>query len=477
MQSPIKAFISYSWSTPQHEAWVMELATELVSSGVDVKLDKWDLKEGNDSIAFMESMVNDSEIKKVIIVSDKVYAEKANQRSGGVGTESQIISSEVYGKINQNKFVVVIPETDDDGNFYVPTYYKGRIHINLSESEKYQENFDKLIRWIFDKPLYEKPEIGKPPAFIQESTAINLGTTAAHKRLIDSIRNGKPTSIGNLEEYLNIFSENLERFRIPTEESRSNTFHEKVAENINLFLPCTSEYIQTISTISMYQPTIEAAKKIHKFLESIVPYMDRPSNVTSWNGPSFDNFKFIVHEIFLYTLAVFLKNEKFEFAHEFINKKYYIKNVRGNNEMEEYYCFREHMTSFEARGKLLSRYSSRADLLKERAEKIGFDFEQLMQADFILYLRGALRNGGHSMWWPETLIYTSRHYGAFEIFSRASSVDYFEKIKPLLGINDISEIHGFIQSTQKYDIRIPNWGPNTFSPAALLNIDNLAKFN
>ena len=45
MQTP-KLFISYSWSSPDHEEWVDKLAQELVSVGVDVTLDKWELVEG-----------------------------------------------------------------------------------------------------------------------------------------------------------------------------------------------------------------------------------------------------------------------------------------------------------------------------------------------------------------------------------------------------------------------------------------------
>ena len=41
-------------------------------------------------------MVSDTEIQKVLIISDKKYADKANGRDGGVGTETQIISAEVY---------------------------------------------------------------------------------------------------------------------------------------------------------------------------------------------------------------------------------------------------------------------------------------------------------------------------------------------------------------------------------------------
>ena len=63
MESP-KLFISYSWSNASHEQWVLDLATELRESGIDVILDKWDLKEGHDSVAFMEKMVTDPDISR-----------------------------------------------------------------------------------------------------------------------------------------------------------------------------------------------------------------------------------------------------------------------------------------------------------------------------------------------------------------------------------------------------------------------------
>ena len=52
-----KLFISYSWSSEEHGQLVIDLATSLRESGVDVILDKWDLREGNDATAFMEKMV------------------------------------------------------------------------------------------------------------------------------------------------------------------------------------------------------------------------------------------------------------------------------------------------------------------------------------------------------------------------------------------------------------------------------------
>ena len=47
MESP-KVFISYSWTTPEHKQRVLDIATELVESGIDAILDKWELKEVHD---------------------------------------------------------------------------------------------------------------------------------------------------------------------------------------------------------------------------------------------------------------------------------------------------------------------------------------------------------------------------------------------------------------------------------------------
>lgn len=122
-----RVFLSYSWTNNDHVDWVVQLAEKLVSDGVDVTIDQWDLKEGQDKHAFMEQMVTDPTITKVLAVCDKRYAEKADGRHGGVGTETQIISPEVYTKTKQEKFIPLIREWNEDVDprtSWVPTYFK-----------------------------------------------------------------------------------------------------------------------------------------------------------------------------------------------------------------------------------------------------------------------------------------------------------------------------------------------------------------
>ena len=73
------------------EKWVINLVTELVENGADVMFGKWDLKEGQDANAFRGRMVTDPEIKKVGIIRDRTYAEKADSCSRGVGHQEQLL--------------------------------------------------------------------------------------------------------------------------------------------------------------------------------------------------------------------------------------------------------------------------------------------------------------------------------------------------------------------------------------------------
>jgi hypothetical protein len=177
-----KIFISYSWSCTDR---VVELAKRLKDDGVDVILDKWKLKEGQDKYAFMEQSVTDDSIAKVLIICDSTYAEKADKRKGGVGDETMIMSAEIYGKAKQEKFVPIIFERDEDGNEYAPAYLKTRIYIDLSDIEHYESNYETLLRNLYGKPEYREPPLGKMPEWLNEET-ISFSPLRATIKQIDS---------------------------------------------------------------------------------------------------------------------------------------------------------------------------------------------------------------------------------------------------------------------------------------------------
>lgn len=472
-----KLFISYSWSSPEHEQWVLNLATELRETGVDVILDKWDLKEGHDAYAFMEKMVTDPEIAKVAIVCDRVYMDKADGRSGGVGTETQIISAEVYQKQDQNKFVAILAGRDENGKAYLPAYYKSRIYIDLSDPDLYAKNFEQLLRWIYDKPMFIKPELGKKPSFLSDGVQISLGTTASFRRAHDAIRNSKDYWKGVLSEYFETFIMNLEKFRIA---SNGGELDDKVVESIEQFIPYRNEAIEIFLALAQYIDTNETRQQLHRFFESLIPYMERPEHITTSRDWDYDNFKFIVHELFLYAFASLLKYERYESAAYLLRHEYYVpKTSYAAENMVPFSVFREYMKSLEYRNKRLklNRLSLRADMLEQRAKSSGFAFRLLMQADFVLFVRDCLdviKSKGIQNWWPETLLHIGRFGSAFEIFARAQSKEYFDRVKLLFDIEQKKDIEPLMQAFKDKELKVPSWEFTTFSPYALLGFEQLA---
>lgn len=122
-----KVFISYSWSSERFKDTVRSWADQLLADGIDVVLDQYDLRPGHDMFAFMERMVLDSSVTHVMIICDKEYSNKANSRNSGVGVESQIISSGLYEKVKQSKFIPIFFEFDKGGDPCIPAYLKSEL--------------------------------------------------------------------------------------------------------------------------------------------------------------------------------------------------------------------------------------------------------------------------------------------------------------------------------------------------------------
>jgi hypothetical protein len=152
-----KVFISYSWDDKEHEEWVLKLAKELRSNnGIDVILDKWDMKLGKPLTHFMAHAVTDSD--RVICVMTPNYKKKTENLDGGVGVEYSIITAEIQKDIKTEKFIPLFRSGED-----VPVFLAGRDYIDMRDDSKYDEAIEELVRDIFNKPKYKKPELGAIP--------------------------------------------------------------------------------------------------------------------------------------------------------------------------------------------------------------------------------------------------------------------------------------------------------------------------
>ena len=76
-------FVSYSHDSLERKKWVFDLSTRLMSNGIEVGLNQWDVSPGDDTHKYMEK--NISEADRILLICTEQYVQKANSGEGGVG--------------------------------------------------------------------------------------------------------------------------------------------------------------------------------------------------------------------------------------------------------------------------------------------------------------------------------------------------------------------------------------------------------
>jgi hypothetical protein len=128
-QTAPKVFISYSHDDSDHKKWVISLAEKLLANGVDVLIDVYELRAGDDVPKFMERAVRDSD--RVLMICTDRYVAKANDGEGGVGYEAMIVTGELVANLGTSKFVPIIRQQSKPNK--VPTSVGTRMYIDFSE--------------------------------------------------------------------------------------------------------------------------------------------------------------------------------------------------------------------------------------------------------------------------------------------------------------------------------------------------------
>ncbi len=167
MSNP-KVFISYSWDNEEHKAWVRELSERLVTNGVDVRLDQWNVTPGLSLTQFMEEEVNSCDY--TLIVCTNNYFKKSTSRNGGVGYEQQIISGQLVSGAARDKFIPIVRngEFEAGENCSIPPHFLGIYAIDM-RGENNDDAIETLLRAIYKEPLHKPPPLGSKPNFGAET--------------------------------------------------------------------------------------------------------------------------------------------------------------------------------------------------------------------------------------------------------------------------------------------------------------------
>jgi hypothetical protein len=267
-----KVFVSYSWTNQAHTDRILEWCQRLVGDGVDVEIDRWSLSEGHDKYAYMERMVVDPSITHVLIFSDRAYTEKANDRSKGVGTESQIISAEIYGRTTQEKFLPIVCEFETTGEPCVPVFLNGRIYLNFSSPEAVNDNWERLIRRLYGKPADTKPRLGKMPSYLEAGSAPPRVATGKFLALKSALQQGKPNLRYWAADYLDAVTVELEQFRFTLDRTTYQQAAEKIEGTLESMLPLRNELVEFMALAIGSLPATDATEHVVELLERVLRF-------------------------------------------------------------------------------------------------------------------------------------------------------------------------------------------------------------
>lgn len=435
MENP-KVFISYSWHPEKNKIWVQRLAERLIQDGVNVKLDVWDLKHGHDKYVFMEQMVKDSDIKKVLVICNEDYARKADDRTGGVGTESTIMSSDIYSLAEQTKFIPILVEKKN-GEPCLPTFLKSRMYIDMSSNDIYELGYDQLLRDIYEKPLLRKPALGKMPSYLEADEPVLLSTAQEQRMLKEKV--AESTNLQTwIAKYCDKLIESLDQFKVTFRGGKTGDFIEMIEKSIASMQVVNNDFITFVETVASNSEC--NGKQFVDFFEKLLQYyedkdIELASSTDSWHLCN-DNYRFFNYELFLSFAAIMLKYERFDIIKEVVDTDYCILSNRLGRQIKalNFAEFQKHNYTLDYY-KGNNGYSSSSQVANLMRNYGGDKFNTWVEVDILLYYLSLIygKPGDRmSMWYPTLSIYNR----AFEILPKIASMRYFEKAKVMFDVGD-----------------------------------------
>lgn len=242
------------------------------------------------------------------------------------------------------------------------------------------------------------------------------------------------------------------------------------------FVPYRNEAIEVFMATANCSQQTDIGEIFHNFFESLIPKSGKPEGINQYHTWDWDNLRYIVQELFIYCVAVLVKSSRFDALSTLMQQRFYIERDEdyGRNAMRGFGVLRNHLDSLEHRKNRLklNRKSIHADLIKELNPGSGVNFNQLMQADYLLFLADSIRALNDSEWgqewWPETLVYRSYGSSSYEVIARAESKSFFSKLAPCLGIASKSDLEPLIEAYKTRGLHSADT-----SAAQAINYENL----
>jgi hypothetical protein len=370
------------------------------------------------------------------------------------------MSQEIYNKVEQSKFIPILCELSETGEPHLPTFMKSRIGINFSSPELVNDNWEQLVRLLFGKPLFQKPALGKAPAYISDDKP-NPSNPALSRfsSFKQALMQGKKGLGVYRSDFLTSCFEYADSLRVKQPPSDEN-FGERVLEDYGKLIPLRDLFVDWVLLEASSPDNMEFEEALLVTLEKFLELRARPNEMTSWNDRWFEAHRLFVYEAFLYIIAVLLKVGAFKTIHEVFTSNYLRPESDRHNPDNRFVGIEAFWASSGALNAPDGRryFSPAAEIMKRHATRTDLPFESVIEAELLIFLAFALSE--HSRWYPQTLFYAA--YGkVFPFFIRASQHKHFKKLSIITGIETAEELRTKVKQGLER-MRVDQWTDFSF---------------
>lgn len=474
-----KVFLSYARTNLEYADSIVEFASTLRNDGIDASVDEWDLKPGDDIYHFMESNIK-SEADFVLLMINDEFTKKANTRTAGVGAETQMIAKELYENVEQGRIIPILWRHDGDEDVKLPTIVESRYYIDLSSDDKFGENYELLLRTLFNKPKNPKTEIGKMPDWINDTTTRFTKTKTIIKRF-DSQVEANPEKFNYLiEDFFNEYFEYLKTFNIDYTGKDNESVSKEIYESIQ-------DYDALKNDLATFLEKMFKFARYNKIDSEII--IDFLSNIRSLLSGSTQNnlanFDFMLREIFLYFIAYALKYKNYEFIADLFYFPYYFEDYPNKDV--------KYFVNLDVRGRIHTNdilgISFKADngnsfisplgelLVRRTPPKL--KRELLVDADLLCCYVSYMNKDkfDRKAWFPFT--YTYKQSDNIDYFKRLTSKKYFNKFKEVFDVDSAEEFKEKVASTHdtslfRREVRLRKaWGDYVNPIESYIDLDKI----
>ena len=365
----------------------------------------------------------------------------------------------------------IIFERNETGEICKPQYLKSLLHFDLSKEELFTIEYQRLVRRLFGVEVFAKPQIGNKPNWVDTIEVLPIKNYIE----INSILNH--SNLETQKQALNNFLDTLakEFVDFDIKDIDIENFEKEFQNYINKY-----QEIQKLR--DKYLEVLKIAISIEKSEIFIADFLEKLHNSFRRNNEKYIEIKrLIIHEMFIYTIAVFLKKSLFDKVGYFMSKTYF-GGKYGDGEAagyEMFYSFDFKLLNYCVNNRdNINYHTGTGQLWMDTMNTNLCDKRDFVFADNLCYNFGLFGNREKQkwIWFPLTYIYGT-NYEDNILKSFALKLKSKERLQQAIKIFDFSTIELFIVKFQEIENKITNQEYRDYSfPECFENAPNLVEY-